>query len=93
MVDISGLANMFSQKTGAQPSMANSVMSAVIGFMVQKGIGSMFSSGSGGIMSAISNVIGGSSSNLSQDHDLVKHVQQHAVFKTLNKQVSIPSRP
>jgi hypothetical protein len=79
MVDITNLASMFSQKTGAQPSMANSVMNAVMGFMMQKGIGSMFSSGSsggGGIMSAISNVIGGSSNNLSQDHDLVKHVQQ-----------------
>ncbi len=78
-MDITNLANMFSQKTGAQPSMANSVMNAVIGFMMQKGIGNMFSSGgsgSGGIMSAISNVIGGSNDNLSQDNDLVKHVQQ-----------------
>jgi hypothetical protein len=48
MVDISSLANMFSQKTGAQPSVANSVMNAVIGFMMQKGIGSMFSSGGRG---------------------------------------------
>jgi hypothetical protein len=79
MVDIANLANMFSQKTGAQPSMANSVINAVIDFMMQKGIGNMFSSGGsggGGIMSAISNVIGGSSNNLSKDHDLVKHVQQ-----------------
>jgi hypothetical protein len=79
MVDISNLANMFSQKTGPQPSVANSVMNAVIGFMMQKGVGNMSSagdSGSGGIMSAISNVIGGSNDNLGQDHDLVKHVQQ-----------------
>jgi hypothetical protein len=79
MVDIANLANMFSQKTGAQSSMATMVINAVIGYMMQKGIGNMFSSGgsgSEGIMSAISNVIGGSSNNLSQDHDLVKHVQQ-----------------
>jgi hypothetical protein len=76
MVDIANLANMFSQKTGAQPSLANSVMNAVMGFMMQKGIGTSSGTGSGGIMSAISNVIGGSTSNLSQDHDLVKHVQQ-----------------
>jgi hypothetical protein len=53
--------------------------------MMQKGIGSMFSSGggsssSGGIMSAMSNISGGSSggsvNNLSQDHELVQHVQQ-----------------
>jgi len=76
MVDISNLASMFSQKTGTQPSVANSVMNAVMGFMMQKGIGTSGSAGSGGIMSAISNVIGGSSNNLIQDHDLVKHVQQ-----------------
>jgi len=83
MVDIGNLANMFSQQTGAQPSLANSIMSAVIGFMMQKGIGSMFSSGggsSGGIMSAMSNILGGSGggsvNNLSQDHELVQHVQQ-----------------
>jgi hypothetical protein len=79
MVDISKLANMFSQKTGAQPSVANSVMNAVIGFMMQKGIGNIFSSGGsglGGIISAISNVIGCSNNNLSPDHDLVKHVQR-----------------
>jgi hypothetical protein len=83
MVDTSNLANMFSQQTGAQPSLANSIMTAVIGFMMQKGIGSMFSSGgsnSGGIMSAMSNILGtsggGTSNNLSQDHELVQHVQQ-----------------
>ena len=68
-------------KTGAQPSVAKSVMIAVIGFMMQKGIGNMFTSGGsggsgGGIMSAISNVIGGNNENMSQDHDLVKDVQQ-----------------
>ena len=47
--------------------------------MMQKGIGSMFSSdgnSSGGVMSAISNILGGSKNNLSQDHELVRHVQQ-----------------
>jgi hypothetical protein len=84
MVDIGNLANMFSQQTGAQPSLANSIMNAVIGFMMQKGIGNMFSSGgssgSVGIMSAMSSILagsgGGSVNNLSQDHELVQHVQQ-----------------
>jgi len=53
---------MFFQQTGTQPSLANSIMTAVIGFMMQNGIGSVFSSnggtGSGGIMSAISRVLG-----------------------------------
>jgi hypothetical protein len=84
MVDIGNLANMFSQQTGAQPSLANSIMNAVIGFMMQKSIGNMFSSGggssSGGIMSAMSNILGGndggSVNNLGQDHELAQHVQQ-----------------
>jgi hypothetical protein len=74
---------MFSQQTGVHPPLANSIMNAVIGFMMQKGIGNMFSSGgsssSGGIMSAISSILGGSGgsvNNLSQDHELVQHVQQ-----------------
>jgi hypothetical protein len=56
MVDITNLANMFSQKTGTQSSVAISVMTAVMGFMAQKGLGNMASGGSnsGGIMSAIS---------------------------------------
>ena len=45
MVDITSLANMLSQKTGVQPSVAKSVMNAIIGFMMQKGIGNMFTSG------------------------------------------------
>ena len=36
MVDITNLANMFSQKTGAQSSMATMVINAVIGYMMQR---------------------------------------------------------
>ena len=39
MVDITNLANMFSQKTGAQSSMASMVINAVIGYVMQRGLG------------------------------------------------------
>ena len=63
--------------------MGNSIMSAIIGFMAQKmmgqGIGSMLSggsgSGSGGIQSMLSGLVGG---GLNRDHELVRHVQQNA---------------
>ena len=72
MVDITNLANMFSQKTGAQSSMATMVINAVIGYMMQRGLGGMMSGG--GIMSALSNFMGGD--NTSPNSDMVKHVQQ-----------------
>jgi hypothetical protein len=76
MVDITNLANMFSQKTGAQSSIATMVINAVIGYMMQRGLGGMMSGGGqgGGIMSALSNLTGGN--NLSPNSDMVKHVQQ-----------------
>jgi hypothetical protein len=77
MVDITNLANMFSQKTGAQSSMATMVINAVIGYMMQRGLGGMMSGGGGqggGIMSALSNFMGGN--NTSPNSDMVKHVQQ-----------------
>ena len=87
-MSIESLAGMFSQRSGADQSMGNSVMSAIIGFVVQKmmgggggGIGSMLSgltgrgtgsSGSGGIGSILSGLGG-----LSNDHELVRHVQRN----------------
>ena len=38
-MSIESLAGMFSQRSGADQSMGNSVMSAIIGFLVQKMIG------------------------------------------------------
>ena len=74
---------MFSQRSGVQQSMGNSIMNAIIGFMAQKmigqGIGSMLSggggSGSAGIQSMLSGLTGG---GLNRDHELVRHVQQNA---------------
>ena len=71
MVDINNLANLFSQKT-VQSSMATMVINAVIGYMIQRGLGGMMSGG--GIMSALSNFMGGN--NTSPNSDMVKHVQQ-----------------
>ena len=72
MVDITNLANIFSQKTGAKSSVATMVINAVIGYMMQRGLGGMMSGG--GIMSALSNFMGGD--NTSPNSDMVKHVQQ-----------------
>ncbi len=76
MVDIANLANMFSQKTGVQSSMATMVINAVIGYMMQRGLGGMMSGGGqgGGIMSALSNFMGGD--NASPNSDMVEHIQQ-----------------
>jgi|SRR5829696_1073593 len=81
-MNLDNLAGMFSQRSGVQQSMGNSIMNAIIGFMAQKmmgqGIGSMLSgggSGSGGIQSMLSGLTGG---GLNRDHELVRHVQQNA---------------
>ena len=82
-MNIDNLAGMFSQKSGVQQSMGNSIMSAIIGFVAQKmmgqGLGSMLSGGSGssgnsgGIQSILSGLGG-----LNRDHELVRHVKQNA---------------
>jgi hypothetical protein len=87
-MSMESLAGMFSQRSGADQSMSSSVMSAIVGLLVQKmmgggggGIGSMLSgitgggssgSGSGGIGSILSGLGG-----LNKDHELVRHVQQN----------------
>ena len=88
-MSIESLAGMFSQRSGADQSMGSSVMTAIVGFLVQKmmgggagggGIGSMLSGltggsqeGSGGIGSILSGLGG-----MNKDHELVRHVQQNA---------------
>ena len=86
-MSLDNLAGMFSQRSGVQQSMGNSIMSAIIGFMAQKmmgqGIGSMLSgsgggSSSDGIQSMLSGLVGGGG-GLNRDHEeLVRHVQQTA---------------
>ena len=86
-MNIDNLAGTFSQRSGVQQSMGNSIMSAIIGFMAQKmmgqGLGSMLSGGgssssgsSGGIQSMLSGLGG-----INRDHELVRHVQQNAGIK------------
>jgi hypothetical protein len=85
-MSIESLAGMFSQKSGADQSMGNSVMSAIVGFLAQKMIGG----GGGGISSMLSGITGGGSTGgggigsilpslggLNKDHELVRHVQQN----------------
>jgi hypothetical protein len=83
-MNLDNLAGMFSQRSGVQQSMGNSIMNAIIGFIAQKmmgqGIGSMLSggggSGSASIQSMLSGLLGGG--GLNRDHELVRHVQQNA---------------
>jgi hypothetical protein len=81
MMNIDNLASMLSQRNGVQQSMSSSIM----GYIMQKGMGSMLSGGSGGgsegIKSMLSNLGGGSGQGINQDHELVKHVQQNAGIK------------
>lgn len=89
-MNIESLAGMLSQRSGADQSMGSSVMSAIIGFLVQK----MMSGGSGGIGGMLSGLTGGSQQGsgggiggigsilsslggLNKDHELVRHVQQN----------------
>jgi hypothetical protein len=79
MADIANLAEMFSQKTGAQSSMATMVINAVIGYLMQRGLGGMMSGGAsqgGNIMSLLSNFMGGDKNNPIHNSDMVRHVQQ-----------------
>ena len=77
MVNIASLADMFSQKTGAQSSMAIMVINAVISYLMQRGLGGIMSGGGsqgGSIISSLSNFT--ASDNTIPDSDMVKHVQQ-----------------
>ena len=79
MVDIANLAEMFSQKTGAQSSMATMVINAVNGYLMQRGLGGMMSGGpsqGGNIMSVLSNFMGGDKNNPIPNSDMVRHVQK-----------------
>ena len=94
MSSIESLAGMFSQRSGVDQSMGNSIMSAIVGFIAQKmmgggqggggGIGSMLSgiAGAGGGSSggSIASILSGlvGEGGLNQDHELVRHVQQNA---------------
>jgi hypothetical protein len=90
-MNMDNLAGMFSQRSGVQQSMGNSIMSAIIGFMAQKmmgqGIGSMLSGGGGGGFGGsssgsgsggIQSMLSGLGGGLNRDHELVRHVQQNA---------------
>jgi hypothetical protein len=86
-MNIDNLAGIFSQRSGVQQSIGSSIMSAIIGFMVQKmvgqGLGKMLSGGgsgnsdSGGSLGGIQSMLSGLG-GMNRDHELVRHVQQNA---------------
>jgi hypothetical protein len=59
-MSIESLAGMFSQRSGVNQSMGNSIMTAIVGFLAQKMIGGL-GQGGGGIGSMISGIAGGDS--------------------------------
>jgi hypothetical protein len=80
-MNIDNLADMFSQRSGVQQSMGSTIMSAIIGFMVQKmmgqGLGNMLSGGGGSNSGGIQSMLYGLG-GLNRDHELVRNVQQKA---------------
>jgi hypothetical protein len=80
-MNIDNLSSMFSQRSGVQQSMGSAIMSAIIGFMVQKmmgqGLGNMLSGGGGGNSGGIQSMLSGLG-GLNRDHELVRNVQQKA---------------
>ena len=95
-MSLDGLAGMFSQRSGVQQSMGNTIISTIIGFLVQKmmgqGLGDMLSGGSssggGGGIGNIQSMLSG----LNGDNELVREVQQKAGYKIQNKLGSILNR-
>jgi hypothetical protein len=92
-MNLDNLAGMFSQRSGVQQFMGNSIMNAIIGFMAQKmmgqGIGSMLSGGGSSsrvIQSMLSGLTGG---GLNRDHELVRHVQQNAGIQVQRRLKSV----
>ena len=86
-------SNLLSQRHGIDQSLAGSVISAIVGHLTQQqqqggsgfGIGNLFSQGnnysnedrSGGIQSALANLLGQRDrGQLNEDHSLIQHVQQ-----------------
>ena len=88
-MSIDSLAGMFSQRSGANQSIASSVMSAIIGFIVQKMMGGGGSGGMGNMLAGLTGGGTGGSSGvgigsilsglggLNKDHELVRRVQQN----------------
>jgi hypothetical protein len=82
MMSLDSLAGMFSQRSGVQQPMGNTIISTIIGFLVQKmmgqGLGNMLSGGSssggGGGIGSIQSMLSG----LNGDNELVHEVQQKA---------------
>ena len=89
-MNVDNLAGMFSQRSGVQQSMSSSIMSAIIGFIVQKmmgqGLDNMLSgggssSGSSSGLGSIQSILLSLGGGLNRDHELVRHVQQNAGIK------------
>lgn len=82
-MSLDGLVRTFSQRSGIQQNLGNTILSTIISFLVQKmmgqGLGNMLSGGSsrggGGGIGKIQSMLSGLG-DLNQDHELVREVQQ-----------------
>jgi hypothetical protein len=88
IMSLDSLAEMFSQRSGVQQSMGNTIISTIIGFLVQKmmgqGLSNMLSGGSsssgGGGIGNIQSMLSGLG-GMNRHHELVREVQQKAGVK------------
>ena len=99
MMSLDSLAGIFSQRSGVQQSMGNTIISTIISFLVQKmmgqGLGNMLSGGSsgggGGGIGNIQSMLSGLGS-LNRDHELYVRYNKKQEYKIQNKPGSILNR-
>ena len=89
MMSLDSLAGMFSQRSGIQQSMGNTIMSTIISFLVMgQGLGNMLSGGNsdggGGGIGNIQSMLSGLG-GLNRDHELVREVSKKQEYKIHNK--------
>ncbi|MGB8161017.1 MAG: hypothetical protein WCE93_12790 [Nitrososphaeraceae archaeon] len=71
-MNIDNLVSMFTQKSGIQQSLASTIVSVVIKYVMQQIVGTSSKGGLGNIMSLLTNLEG----NLNPEHPLVRQVQE-----------------
>ena len=85
-MNLDNLAGMFSQRSGVQQSMSSNIMSTIMNYMMQKGLGSFMNSGGGdrnSMQSSFSELEGGI--NNDPRHPLVQQVKNNCGLQDDNQ--------
>src|ERR671919_478051 len=85
-MSLDNLAGMFSQRSGVQQSMSSTIMSTIMNYMMQKGLGSFMNSGGGdrgSMQSSFSELEGGI--NNDPRHPLVQQVKNNCGLQDDNQ--------